>query len=99
MKLTNNSAVKAPAKFEQRSKPRRWRLEHGRISPADGAFSLPCTIIDMNEDGARVRVLETLNMPLRVRLFDTREGAVYSAELVWSGHPEYGLKFTDKQPL
>ena len=99
MKLQTNSTAKAPAKFEQRSKPRRWRLEHGRISANDGAFSLPCTIVDMNEDGARVRVPETVNMPLRLRLFDTREGTVYSAELVWSGHPEYGLKFTGKQPL
>ena len=93
------NAASSPTRPDKRAKPRRWRLEHGRISAADGAFSLPCTIVDMNEDGARVRVPEPLDMPHRLRLFDTREGVVYSAELVWSGPPEYGLKFTGKHSL
>jgi len=81
---------------EKRIKPRRWRLEGGRISPPDGVFSLPCMIVDINEGGARVRVREQLNMPARVQLFDTRERLVYTADLVWSGPPEYGLRFIGK---
>jgi hypothetical protein len=93
----NQSVVAArTGAFEKRKKPRRWRLEGGRISPPDGVFSLPCVIVDMNENGARVRVGEFLNMPARVQLFDTRERLVYTADLVWSGPPEYGLRFIGK---
>jgi len=81
---------------EKRSRPRRWRLEVGRISSTDGAFALQCTIVDMTVDGARVRVREPLNMPTRIRLFDTRERVVYAADLIWSGPPEYGLRFTGR---
>ena len=92
---TSLDAARA-AHHDKRSRPRRWRLEGGRIGATDGGFSLPCTIVDMTEDGARVRVPEPLHMPARICLFDTRERFVYAADLVWSGPPEYGLKFTGK---
>jgi hypothetical protein len=94
MSVNSNAAIVKST--ERRTRLRRWRLEGGRINSTDGVFSLPCTIVDMNEDGARVRVSEPLNMPARIRLFDTREHFVYAADLVWSGPPEYGLKFTAK---
>jgi hypothetical protein len=84
---------------EKRARPRRWRLEGGRIGPPEGVFSLACVIVDINEDGARVRVNESLNMPSRVQLFDTRQKLVYTAEVVWSGPPDYGLKFVGKSPI
>ena len=95
---TMSSSVAAPlsSRPEKRLRQRRWRLEGGRIGSTDGGFSLPCTIVDMTEDGARVRVPEPLHMPARICLFDTRERYIYAADLVWSGPPEYGLKFTGK---
>jgi hypothetical protein len=94
--MSPSLAATAAAHADKRAKQRRWRLEGGRLGAADGGFSLPCTIVDMTEDGARVRVPEPLNMPARICLFDTRERFVYAADLVWSGPPEYGLKFTGK---
>jgi hypothetical protein len=94
MTLSSNAAH--VSRHDKRLRPRRWRLEGGRIGSTDGGFSLPCTIVDMTEDGARVRVPEPLHMPARICLFDTRERFVYAADLVWSGPPEYGLKFTGK---
>ena len=88
-------AILAP-RSEKRMRQRRWRLEGGRLGSTDGGFSLPCTIVDMTEDGARVRVREPLHMPARICLFDSRERWIYAADLVWSGPPEYGLKFTGK---
>ena len=82
---------------EKRAKPRRGRLEGGRIGPPEGVFSLACLIVDINEDGARVRVSQPLNMPSRVQLFDTRERLVYTADVVWSGPPDYGLRFIGKR--
>jgi hypothetical protein len=32
------NAASSPTRPDKRAKPRRWRLEHGRISAADGAF-------------------------------------------------------------
>jgi hypothetical protein len=94
--MTTFARAAAGRATEKRARPRRWRLEGGRISPTDGVFSLPCMIVDFNEAGARVRVREPLNMPARVQLFDTRERLVYTADLVWSGPPEYGLRFIGK---
>lgn len=94
MSLNSIARIVQPA--DKRLKPRRWRLEGGRIGSTDGGFSLPCTIVDMTDDGARVRVLEPLHMPSRICLFDTRERLIYAADLIWSGPPEYGLKFTGK---
>ena len=94
--MSPNAFATNAATPDKRLKPRRWRLEGGRIGSPDGGFSLPCTIVDMTEDGARVRVPEPLHMPARICLFDMRERLIYAADLVWSGPPEYGLKFTGK---
>jgi hypothetical protein len=94
--MTLTSSVAHKSRSDRRSQPRRWRLEGGRIGDADGGFSLACTIVDMTEDGARVRVPEPLHMPARICLFDTHERFVYAADLVWSEPPEYGLKFRGK---
>ena len=95
--MSPSASVKIVPRADKRSKHRRWRLEGGRISSADGVFALPCTIVDMTDDGARVRVFEQLHMPSCIRLFDNRERYVYAADLIWSGPPEYGLKFTGKE--
>ncbi len=93
-----NADTKSARAPEKRSRQRHWRLEGGRIDSADGWFSLPCTIVDMTADGARVRVGEALNMPTRVNLLDTRERSLYAANLIWSRPPEYGLQFMGKFP-
>ena len=97
--MNPSSLAAHPPSVEKRARQRRWRLEGARLGALDGGFSLPCTIVDMTEDGARVRVPEPLHMPSRICLFDTRERIVYAADLVWSGPPEYGLKFVGKSPF
>jgi hypothetical protein len=70
-----------------------------RIRPIDGGFSLPCAIIDISEGGARVRFSQTVHLPAHFHLVDERDGLVYTASLVWSAAPDYGLKFIRKDPL
>ncbi|MFI4935192.1 MAG: PilZ domain-containing protein [Caulobacterales bacterium] len=94
--MTSTSAAAASDPAEKRSKPRRWRLQSGRISAADGDFSVGCMIVDISETGARVRIEEALHLPPRVYLIDTRDRVGYKARLVWAAAPEYGLMLTRK---
>jgi hypothetical protein len=97
--MTSSSAAIVPGPAEKRASPRRWRLQSGRISAADGGFSVPCTIVDLSDDGARVRIEETLNLPPTVYLIDARDRVAYTAVLVWSAQPEHGLQFLMKEAL
>ncbi|MFI4975737.1 MAG: PilZ domain-containing protein [Caulobacterales bacterium] len=97
--MTLSPASDTPNGAEKRLKPRRWRLQSGRISAADGGFSLPCTIVDMSDTGARVRIDETLHLPARFYLIDTFDRVAYKARLVWSAEPEYGLMLMRKHDL
>src|SRR5271169_5635662 len=85
--------------FEKRAKPRRWRLQTGRISAVDGEFSVRCTIVDQSETGARVRIEEPLHLPARFYLIDLHDKAAYKARLAWSAAPEYGLMLIRKHDL
>lgn len=90
-------AVDAPAhEREQRAQPRRWRLQSGRIRATDGGFSLVCTIVDISDDGAKVRVDAAVNLPNSFFLVDCLRRVAYDAQLVWSAFPEYGLRFVSK---
>lgn len=87
------------ARPDRRARLRRWRLEPGRVGAPDGQFSLACTIVDFTEDGARIHVRESLHLPTNLRLIDERQRVVYTATLIWSGPPDYGVKFERKDPL
>jgi hypothetical protein len=89
----------SPGEDEKRAAPRRWRLQSGRISDDDGGFSLPCTIIDMSEGGARVRIDRSLHLPARFFLIDTMDRVAFKARLVWARAPEYGLTLLRKYRL
>jgi hypothetical protein len=94
------SAARAydPAQTERRADTRRWRLQSGRLSGADGR-SLPCVIVDISQSGARVRLDGDERLPARVYLVDAHEGVAYKARLVRSAGVEHGLAFTERFSL
>jgi len=66
-------------------------LGSGRISAAGVSF--PCTILDMNGDGAHVRFDQAVQPPSRFRLLAHRGRMEYLAALIWANPPDYGLAF------
>ena len=69
-----------------------------RVHAGDGEL-LECTIIDMSETGARVRVDGSRRLPARFYLIDERDGIAYRARLVRSAGPEHGLELIRKFDL
>ena len=84
---------------DKRAQPRRRRLQGGRIGADDGGFSLACTIVDMSEAGARVRIGRSLHLPAQFFLIDTAERVAFKARLVWACEPEYGLRLLKRYRL
>jgi hypothetical protein len=83
---------------ERRGAPRRWRLQSGRISAGDGEL-VECTIIDMSETGARVRLGSERRLPARFYLIDEQDGVAYKARLVRSVGQEHGVELLRKFDL
>ncbi|HVN02461.1 MAG TPA: PilZ domain-containing protein [Caulobacteraceae bacterium] len=85
--------------LQQRAEPRRWLLRSGRVTADDGGFSLPCTIVDISDSGARVRVEQRVHLPTSFHLIDTLERIAFRASLVWSAGPEHGLRLLERIDL
>jgi len=91
-------AYDSPDFAERRAEARRWRLQSGRLSGSAG-YALSCTIVDISDAGARVRLDGDEHLPARIYLVDSREGVAYKARLVRSEGREHGLAFTEKFSL
>ena len=93
-------AYDSPDFAERRAEARRWRLQSGRLAGAAG-YALSCTIVDISEAGAKVRLdaEDEQHLPARIYLVDSREGVAYKARLVRSEGREHGLAFTEKFSL
>lgn len=96
--LPTDVPLRAAPAVERRARPRRWRLELAEISAGDAA-PISCTIVDISEGGARVRVSRPVALPAAFRLVDSRERTVYEATLVWSASNEFGIKFLSRRPM
>lgn len=75
---------------------RRRALLSGKIAYQNGKFTIPCTIRDISELGARVRVAEGQVLPTQVFLIDIREGCAYDSIIKWQRHPDAGLEFRNR---
>lgn len=85
---------------EKRKTARRRTILAGKIVHGNGAFSTSCTIRDMTETGARVKIPSLhINLPNAVFLIDIRQGAAYESDVAWSRPPELGLHFTARHDM
>jgi hypothetical protein len=87
-----------PLPIERRGALRRWRLQSGRISAGDGNV-VECTIIDMSETGARVRLRSVCRLPAKFYLIDDRAAVAYKVRLVRSMGHEHGVELLHKFDL
>jgi len=82
-----------------RQAPRRRALLSGKIAYQNGNFTIPCTIRDISDLGARVRIPEGQILPTQVFLIDVREGSAYECVTKWQRQPDAGLEFRQKIKL
>lgn len=88
-------ADEVPVENKRRALRKRALLS-GKIAYSGGNFTIPCTIRDISELGARVRIPEGQILPTQVFLIDVREGCAYDACTKWQRKPDAGLEFRQK---
>jgi hypothetical protein len=79
-----------------RQASRRRALLGAKLVYGEGAYTVDCTIRDLSETGARVKLPEGQAVPDHVHLLELRTGVAYEARVVWKHHPEIGLEFLNR---
>ena len=72
---------------------RRRALLSGVVAHNSGGRSLPCTVQDCSEMGARIHVSADANLPDYLFLILVRHRIALEAEVMWYGQHEAGLRF------
>jgi len=71
----------------------RWRLiRWGRAIFRDGSCIVSCVILDLSEGGARIRPLDTVDLPEEFVL-ELRDGEARRCEFVWREGEVIGVRF------
>src|SRR5579871_1101786 len=89
-----------PAKGgEQRaSSRRRTRLRSGKIVDLRNNFVCDCVLHDRSRGGLRVRLVQVVELPDRIRIFDDELGALVSADIVWRRGKDLGIRIHVVEP-
>ncbi len=83
-----------PNAADKRRKGGRKRvLLGGKVVYNEGNASLDCTIVDVSETGARIRLPRGQGVPSHVYLIDIRNHRAHEATIAWLKPPLAGLRF------
>lgn len=85
--------IAEPRASEHRRVRRNRVLMDGKVTYALGARSIDCTIRDLSETGARVRLVGPEPVPEQVVLIQMRSGVAYEATVAWARDRDLGLNF------
>jgi hypothetical protein len=78
---------------ERRPKPRKRVLWSGKIVYVNGDFSIPCTIRDWFDIGARIAIRGAPIIPKRFYLLNITTRTAHDALVAWSDGRQLGLTF------
>lgn len=82
----------------RRERPRQRVLLAGKIVQGNG-LSPDCTIRNLTDAGAQIRVAPGQAIPDAFHLIEIRSGMAYRAEVAWRTPSTAGLKFSDRIDL
>ena len=83
----------ADGRVDQRHAPRRRVLLGGKMVEPDGAFSTNCTIRDVNDAGAKVRLPAPVPVGEHIFLIELRSGVAHQVRVAWRRNAEMGVAF------
>jgi hypothetical protein len=86
-------------KDSRRGGPRQRVLLAGKIVFDNGARSFDCTIRDLTETGAKVKMEGADLLPSTVFLIDMKRGLGIESRVAWIRPPEAGLAFLKSHDL
>jgi PilZ domain len=85
---------------ERRRASRKRTLLKGKLGYKNGSFAADCTIKDVSEAGAKVKVQPGLVIPDAIFLVDLMNCTAYNAKIMWrKADGLMGLTFSEKHPL
>jgi hypothetical protein len=79
---------------DHRSGRRQKQLKSGIIVLNDRRSTLACTIRDISETGARLKLGSVVNLPEDFELIFVNERKIVPVQKCWHSHPECGVRFT-----
>lgn len=91
--MERDSPAKTPGVADQRSSARRRVLLGGRLVYSEADLTVACSIRDLSQSGARVKVTGPVALPSKVHLIELRTGQAFECEVAWRNMPELGLRF------
>ncbi len=84
-----------PVTTERRSQPRRRMLKGGIISYKGSFAGLRCTVRDLSDTGARLRIADVVHVPDSFELIIEIDGLYAKSEAVWRKGRDIGVRFTE----
>lgn len=83
-----------PRVVEGRKRKRKRTLWDGKVVYGpDGETTHYCSIRDISEQGARIRLAKGDLVPTRVFLLERRAECAFEARVIWIKAPDFGLEF------
>jgi len=77
---------------EHRASPRQRTLKGGRIVINDGFSTFQCTVRNLSETGARLKVASIIGIPETFQLV-MDDGRKFACNVVWKTEAEIGVQF------
>ena len=84
---------------EKRTSPRRRAFLVGKIIYGGETYTIDCTIRDLSETGARVKVRDPYSIPNNIVFLDPKNFNAYETSVKWRKGTEMGLSFDRRIPL
>lgn len=79
---------------DQRASPRQRTLKGGRIVINDGHSTFQCTVRNLSETGARLKIASIVGIPGTFQLI-MDDGRKFACTTMWKTESEIGVQFSD----
>jgi hypothetical protein len=90
---STSSALLKPDQHEARRAPRHRVLKSGIVATNDRHLTMGCTVRDLSDTGARIRVESSLSVPDTFELIIEMDGLEANCQVVWRNGKEVGVKY------
>jgi hypothetical protein len=86
----------AKSQDRRRLQRKRTKLRCGKVLDSRGNFLIECQVRDRSVSGAQLRLMRSVTLPRRIKLYDDEYGALLDADVIWRRNSEIGVQFTTK---
>lgn len=93
------SELLAEDRTDQRNAVRRRVLLGAKVVEGDGAYSTDCTIRNMTDDGAGLRLPAPVPVGEHVYLIELRSGVAHKVKVAWRRNAELGVEYEQEVVL